>query len=242
MKGALPFTVVWRDRRETKDTPTGPYRTLKSATRKIKWSYMIRNSHVQELVVWSFTRNRRCSWTYATTSSMSQGWVDHCPCFCAAICRHEFLCVCGCLKAFLLSLSVRRFCLNSLVLGLVTSLPHKSRLHCSLRPWGVGAPECTKIARFSAAAAATFTTPRKIARFFGAPSCAISSAKKIASEPRCLLRRKWVKMVLAAEFPAIPSSAVEIASERRCAILVHSGVHMSSRASPCVSCWVQLRP
>ena len=30
-------------------------------------------------------------------------------------------------------------------------------------------------------------------------------------------------MVLAAEFPAIPSSAVKIASERRCAILVHSG-------------------
>ena len=29
-------------------------------------------------------------------------------------------------------------------------------------------------------------------------------------------------MVLVAEFPAIPSSAVKIASERRCAILVHS--------------------
>ena len=29
-------------------------------------------------------------------------------------------------------------------------------------------------------------------------------------------------MILAAEFPAIPSSAVKIASERRCAILVHS--------------------
>ena len=37
-------------------------------------------------------------------------------------------------------------------------------------------------------------------------------------------------MVLAAEFPAIPSSAVKIASERRCAILVHSGVH-----------WIKLR-
>ena len=29
-------------------------------------------------------------------------------------------------------------------------------------------------------------------------------------------------MILAAECPAIPSSAVKIASERRCAILVHS--------------------
>ena len=32
-------------------------------------------------------------------------------------------------------------------------------------------------------------------------------------------------MILAAEFLAIPSSAVKIASERRCAILVHSVVH-----------------
>ena len=64
----------------------------------------------------------------------------------------------------------------------------------------------------------------KIARFVEAPRCAISSAKKIASEPRFLLRRKCVKMALAAEFPAIPSSAVKLASEQRCAILVHSGV------------------
>ena len=86
----------------------------------------------------------------------------------------------------------------------------------------VSESECTKIARFSAAAAAIFTAPPKIARFFEAPRCAISSAKKIASEPRFLLRRKWEKMVLIAEFPAIPSSAIKIASERRCAILVHS--------------------
>ena len=65
--------------------------------------------------------------------------------------------------------------------------------------------------------------PKESRDFFEAPRRAISSAKKIASEPRFLLRRKWVKMVLAAEFPAIPSSAVQIASERRCAILVHSG-------------------
>ena len=86
-------------------------------------------------------------------------------------------------------------------------------------------PECTKIARFSAAAAAIFTAPQEIARFLEAPRCAIASAKKIASEPRFLLRRKWVKMVLAAEFPAIPSSAVKIASEQRCAILAHSAPH-----------------
>ena len=46
--------------------------------------------------------------------------------------------------------------------------------------------------------------------------------RKIASEPRFLLRRKWVKMVLAPEFPVVPSSAVKIASERRCTILVRS--------------------
>ena len=84
-------------------------------------------------------------------------------------------------------------------------------------------PECTKIARLPAAAAAIFTAPGKIARLFEAPRCAISSAKKIASEPRFLLRWKRVKMILAAEFLAKPSSAVKIASERRCAILVHSG-------------------
>ena len=44
--------------------------------------------------------------------------------------------------------------------------------------------ECTKIARFSAVAAAIFTAPGKIARLFEASRCAISSAKKIASEPR----------------------------------------------------------
>ena len=69
-----------------------------------------------------------------------------------------------------------------------------------------------------------FTAPLKIARFFEASRCAISSAKKIASELRFLLRIKWVKVVLAAEFPAIPSLAAKIASERRCAILVHSGI------------------
>ena len=87
--------------------------------------------------------------------------------------------------------------------------------------------ECTKIARFSAAAAAIFTAPQKFTRFFEGPRCAISSAKKIASEPRFLLRIEWAKVFLAAEFPAIPSSAVKIASERRCAILVHSALECS---------------
>ena len=68
--------------------------------------------------------------------------------------------------------------------------------------------------------------PKEITRSLEAPRCAISSAKKIANEPRFLLRRKWVKMVFAAEFLAIPSSAVKIASEWRCAILVHSAQHM----------------
>ena len=71
--------------------------------------------------------------------------------------------------------------------------------------------------------------PQK-SRFFEAPRCAISSVKKIASEPRFLLRREWVKMALAAEFPAIPSSAVKTASERRCAILVHSDDHMCTKS------------
>ena len=47
-------------------------------------------------------------------------------------------------------------------------------------------------------------TKEKKDRVLEAPTCAISSAKKIASEPRFLQRIKWVKMVLAAEFPAIP--------------------------------------
>ena len=52
--------------------------------------------------------------------------------------------------------------------------------------------ECTKIARFSAAAVANFyRSPKNRAIFFEARRCAISSAKKIASELRFLLRRKW---------------------------------------------------
>ena len=52
----------------------------------------------------------------------------------------------------------------------------------------LGVSECTKIARFSAVAAAILTAPGRIARLFEASRCAISSAKKIASEPRFLLR------------------------------------------------------
>ena len=82
--------------------------------------------------------------------------------------------------------------------------------------------ESTKIARFSAAAAAIFTAPGKIARLFEAPRCAISSAKKIASERRISLRLKGRNLIPIAEFPAIPESVAKIASQRRCAILVHS--------------------
>ena len=59
-------------------------------------------------------------------------------------------------------------------------------------------------------------------RLFEAPRCAIFSAKKIASEPRFSLRWERVKVILAAKFPAKPSSAVKITSERQCAILVRS--------------------
>ena len=95
----------------------------------------------------------------------------------------------------------------------------------SFREFGLKCPraECTPKSRDSLRPRRRFLPlPQNIARFFGAPRCAQSSAKKIASEPRFLLRRKRVKMVLVAEFPAIPSSAVKIASERRCATLVHS--------------------
>ena len=46
-----------------------------------------------------------------------------------------------------------------------------------------GRAECTKIARFSAVAAAIFTAPAKIARLSETPRC-VSSSKRIASEPR----------------------------------------------------------
>ena len=51
-------------------------------------------------------------------------------------------------------------------------------------------PECTKIARFSAVAAAIFTAPPQNRAIFKAPRCAISFAKKIASERRFSLRLK----------------------------------------------------
>ena len=85
--------------------------------------------------------------------------------------------------------------------------------------------ECTKIARFSAVAAAIFTAPPQNRAIFKAPRCAISSAKKIASERRFSLRLKGTNLIPTAEFPAIPESAAKIASERRCAILVHSARH-----------------
>ena len=88
--------------------------------------------------------------------------------------------------------------------------------------WSLSWPECTKIARFSAVAAAIFTAPPQNRAIFKAPRCAISSAKKIASERRFSLRLKGRNLIPTAEFLAIPVSAAKIASERRCAILVHS--------------------
>ena len=44
-------------------------------------------------------------------------------------------------------------------------------------------------------------------------------------------------MILAAEFPAIPWSAVKIASERRCAILVHSVADHWENAFVCQFWW-----
>ena len=85
--------------------------------------------------------------------------------------------------------------------------------------------ECTKIARFSAVAAAIFTAPPQNRAIFEAPRSAICSAKKIASERRFSLRLKGTNLIPTAEFPAIPESAVKIASEWRCAILVHSVTH-----------------
>ena len=82
--------------------------------------------------------------------------------------------------------------------------------------------ECTKFARFSAVAAAILTAPPQNRAIFKAPRCAISSAKKIASERRFSVRLKGTDLIPTAEFPAIPESAAKIASERRCAILVHS--------------------
>ena len=87
--------------------------------------------------------------------------------------------------------------------------------------WSI--PECTKMARFSAVAAAILTAPPQNRAIFKAPRCAISSAKKTASERRFSLRLKGTNLIPTAEFPAIPESAAKIASERRCAILVHSG-------------------
>ena len=84
------------------------------------------------------------------------------------------------------------------------------------------ASECTKIARFSAVAAAIFTAPPQNRAIFKAPRCAISAAKKIASERRFSLQLKGTNLFPTAEFPAIPESAAKIASERLCAILVHS--------------------
>ena len=54
-------------------------------------------------------------------------------------------------------------------------------------------------------------------------------AEQIASEQRFSLRSKGTNLIPAAEFPAIPESAAKIASERRCAILVHSSTAQNQK-------------
>ena len=66
-----------------------------------------------------------------------------------------------------------------------------------------------------------YRSPQKSAIFVRLQNV-ISFAEKIVTESRFLLQRKWIKKVFGAEFLAIPSSAVKIANERQCAILVHS--------------------
>ena len=85
--------------------------------------------------------------------------------------------------------------------------------------WGLSAPKSRDPLRLRRRFS---PLPRRVARFLKAPRCAISSAKKIASERRFSLRFKGPNLTPIAEFPAIPESAAKIASERRCAILVHS--------------------
>ena len=67
-----------------------------------------------------------------------------------------------------------------------------------------------------------FPLPRK-SRDFLRPQGARFPLRRKSLVNRDFFCESWVKMALAAEFPAIPSSAAKIASERRCAILVHSG-------------------
>ena len=82
--------------------------------------------------------------------------------------------------------------------------------------------ECTKIARFSAAAAAIFTAPQKNRDFLRPQDARFPLRRKSLANRDFFCEEHGLKIVLAAEFLAIPSSAVKIASERRCAILVHS--------------------
>ena len=96
-----------------------------------------------------------------------------------------------------------------------------------------GQAKCTKIARFPAVAAAIFTTPPQNCDFL-APRCVISLRSEIASERRFSLRLKRAKWIPTAGIPAIPESAVKIASDWRCAILVHSGAKQSFIPCSCL--------
>ena len=71
----------------------------------------------------------------------------------------------------------------------------------------------------------SYRQPRD-SRDFMAPRCAISLRLRIASERRSFLRFKLnfqgTKPIPTVEFPAMPESAVKMASEWRCVMLVHS--------------------
>ena len=73
--------------------------------------------------------------------------------------------------------------------------------------------------------------PRRIARFLRPQDARFPLRRKSLANRRFSLRLKGTNLIPTAEFPAIPESAAKIASEQRCAILVHSGAHASAHAS-----------
>ena len=72
-----------------------------------------------------------------------------------------------------------------------------------------------------------FTAPPQDRAIFSAPRCVMSLRSKIASERRFSLWLKRAKLLPIAGIPAIPESAVKIASALRCAISVHSALSLS---------------
>ena len=84
--------------------------------------------------------------------------------------------------------------------------------------------ECTKIARFPAVAATTSTTAPPQNREILWPQDPLPCDQKSLANGDFLCRELG-KLIPIAGVPAISVTAVDIASERRCAILVHSAQH-----------------